>query len=497
VNDTALSSDAVTAGIRAAYDAVDYDCTAYPQSHPDRLRTVARMFGVDAPPVATARVLEIGCGDGANLIPVADAFPQATFIGCDLAPRAIDTGKALIAAAGLGNVELRLQDLRELPASLGPFDYVIAHGVYSWVPAPVRDALMDLLATRMTPNGVAFVSYNTLPGNRIREIASDAMHWHTRNSVSAVETLRASRELLQMMAMSGAAQWQPDAALRAEFADRAARPDSALYHDDLAQPNDAFYFHEFVTHAESHGLDYIADSDVRMMAGGGLAPEVRKFVLPYDRLAREQYLDFMRLRRFRQSLLTRAKSSSNFNLITTRVGDMQIAAASTLMQTMNEAVQRGQKRDSVLQGGGPAVNAMLLWLADRFPGTVGMADVARWRAANASDDHRSVEALLTEAYVGGVIDLFSQPATLVTTVSGRPRASRIARLQAKSRSRVVNLRHESVSLADPSARRLLTLLDGTRDRAALRNEIGVANDGDAASLDAMLQFFAKVSLLVA
>jgi len=264
-----------------------------------------------------------------------------------------------------------------------------------------------------------------------------------------------------------------------------------LRHEQQRQRN------HLVAHAESHGLDYIADSDVRMMAGGGLAPEVRKFVLPYDRLAREQYLDYMRLRRFRQSLLTRAKSSSNFNLITTKVGDMQIAAASTLMLSMNEAVQRGQTRDSVLQGGGPAVNAMLLWLADRFPGTVGMADVVRWRAANAPDDRRSAEALLTEAYVGGVVDLFSQPAALVTTVSARPRASRIARLQAKSRSRIVNLRHESVNLADPSARRLLTLLDGTHDRAALRNEIGAASDSDAASLDAMLQFFAKVSLLVA
>ena len=490
-------TDAVTDAIKVAYDAIDYDCTAYPQSHPDRLRTVAQMFGVDAPPVATARVLEIGCGDGSNLIPIADAFPRATFVGCDLAPRAIDAGNRLIAAAALDNVELRAQDLRELPASLGDFDYVIAHGFYSWVPAGVRDTLMELLATRLTPNGIGFVSYNTHPGNRVRQVASDAMHWHARNSTNAAGALGAAREMLQMMAMPGATQWRPDAALRAEFADRAGRADSALYHDDLALPNDAFYFHEFIAHAARYGLDYVGDSEVRTMSGGGLTPEVRDFTLRFDRLAREQYLDFMRLRRFRQSLLTRGKSSSAFAIIPAHTLTMQVGAASTLMQSMNEAVQRGQKRDSVLQGGGPAVNAMLLWLADRFPGTVGMADVARWRAANASDDHRSVEALLTEAYVGGVIDLFSQPATLVTTVSGRPRASRIARLQAKSRSRVVNLRHESVSLADPSARRLLTLLDGTRDRAALRNEIGVANDGDAASLDAMLQFFAKVSLLVA
>lgn len=490
-------TDAVTTGIKAAYDAVDYDCTAYPQSHPDRLRTVARMFGVDAPPLAEANVLEVGCGDGSNLIPIADAFPGATCVGCDLAPRAIESGNALIAAAGLTNCSLHVQDLRDLPQSFGAFDYVIAHGFYSWVPSEVRDALMQLVATRMTPDGVAFVSYNTHPGNRIRQIASDAMHWHARNSTSAAETLRASRELLQMMAMPGATQWAPDNALRPEFAERATRSDSALYHDDLAVPNDAFYFHEFVAHAQAHGLHYIADSDVRMMSGGGLAPDVRKFVMRFDRLAREQYLDFMRLRRFRQSLLTKAASASDFNLKPSQVAGMQVAAASTLMQSMVEAAQRGQPRESVLQGGGTAVNAMLMWLVELAPRTASIAEVAAWRAAHAPDDARPLDALLTEAYVGGVVDLYSQPAPLSSTVSERPRASRIARLQAQSRPRVVNLRHESVNLTDADARRLLPLLDGTRDRRALLAALGPSFARGDAGLDTMLRFFAKVSLLAA
>jgi SAM-dependent methyltransferase len=490
-------TDAVTTGIKAAYDAIDYDCTSYPQSHPDRLRTVAQMFGVDAPPVATARVLEIGCGDGSNLIPVADAFPQATFLGCDLAPRAIDAGNALIARAGLGNIELRLQDLRELPASFGHFDYVIAHGFYSWVPPGVRDALMALLAARLTPNGVGFVSYNTHPGNRIRQIASEAMHWHARDSASAGETLRASREMLQMMAMPGATQWRPDTALRAEFADRAGRADSALFHDDLAEPNEAVYFHEFIAHAARYGLDYIGDSDVRTMSGGGLAPAVRDFTLRFDRLQREQYLDFMRLRRFRQSLLTRAKSSSAFNIVPLQTLNMQIGAASTLMQSMDEAANQGKPRESVLQGGGAMVNAMLLWLASVFPSTVSTADIAAWRARAMPNDNRPLETILTGAYVGGVVDFFSQAPAVVASVSAKPRASRMARLQAQSRPRVTNLRHESVNLADPFAHRLLPLLDGTHDRETLMKALGPQFDRGREGVDAMLQFFAKVSLLVA
>ncbi|MFI4902750.1 MAG: methyltransferase regulatory domain-containing protein [Burkholderiales bacterium] len=488
--------DAATLVIRAAYDAVDYDCTAYPQSHPDRLRTIAHVFGVDAPPVETARVLEVGCGDGSNLIPIADAFPQATFVGCDLAPRAIEKGRALIAEAGLSNVTLLCQDLRDLPASLGEFDYMIAHGFYSWVPPPVRDALMQLLARRMSAAGVAFVSYNTLPGNRVRQIATDAMHWHTRDSASAAETLRASRELLLMMGAPGVTQWPADAALRAEFTHRAGQTDSVLYHDDLARPNDAVYFHEFAAHAGRHGLAYIGDSDVRLMSGGGLAPEVRKFVMRFDRLAREQYLDFMRLRRFRQSLLTRAGSATGFNLDTTRIEGLKVTVASTLMQSMAEAARAGQPRESAMQGGSATLNAMVMWLADLAPRAMTTREVARWHADHAPAGAPALDALLAEAWVGGVIDLHSQPAALATSIAQKPRASRIARLMAKSRPRVANVRHESVSLAEPAARRLLTLLDGTRDRSALLRELGPTFEAGAPGLDAMLHAFARLALLV-
>ena len=143
------------------------------------------------------------------------------------------------------------------------------------------------------------------------------------------------------------------------------------------------------------------------------------------------------------------------------------------------------------------MNALLSWLADLFPRTVGAAEIAQWRAASAPDDRRPLDALLTEAYIGGVVDLFSQPAALVTEVTQRPCASRIARLQAQTRARVVNLRHESVNLTDPFAHRLLALLDGTRDRPALQKELGTGFDRGSAGLDAMLQFFARVSLLVA
>jgi SAM-dependent methyltransferase len=490
------AGDAATDAIRAAYDAVDYDCTAYPLSHPERLCTVARLFGVDAPPLDGARVLEVGCGDGTNLLPVADAYPRATFVGCDLAPRAIARGNALIAEAALGNATLLNIDLRELPSSLGPFDYVVAHGFYSWVPPEVRDALMHLVATRTTANGVAFVSYNTLPGSRIRQMTSDAAHWHARAAANAAETMRMTRELLELMGKPGLTQLATDAQLRGEFAARAGQTDSALYHDDLAQPNDAVHFHEFVAQLRRHGLDYVADSDVRLMSGGGLAPEVRKFVMRYDRIEREQYLDFMRLRRFRQSLVTRGASASGFNLDASRIAGLRVTVASTLLQSMAEAERGGLPRESTLQGGSQAVNAMVMWLAEIAPRSVAIDEIARWYAGRGQAPDRPLHAILAEAYVGGVVDLHASPPAVAASVAARPRAGRIARLLAGKRTRVVNLRHESVNLADDGARRLLALLDGTRDRDALLRDLGPGFPHGPEGVEAMLQAFARLALLV-
>ena len=106
-----------------------------------------------------------------------------------------------------------------------------------------------------------------------------------------------------------------DAALRAEFVRIAGESDSALFHDTLAEPNEPVWFHAFVEHARLHGLTYVAEALPSMMAGGGLAPRVREFLASSDRLAREQYLDFARVRRFRQSLLCRSEVGRRFPVV--------------------------------------------------------------------------------------------------------------------------------------------------------------------------------------
>src|SRR5690349_5278176 len=153
-----------TRAIGAAYDETPYVSIAFPETHPDKLCAMARLFGLEAPDPARARVLELGCGDGTNLLPMAQHAPDARFLGIDLSARHVASGQAAIIACGLSNAEIRQQDVLDFGASEGKFDYIIAHGIFSWVPDHVRSQLLAIFRDNLSENGVAFVSYNAFPG---------------------------------------------------------------------------------------------------------------------------------------------------------------------------------------------------------------------------------------------------------------------------------------------------------------------------------------------
>ena len=164
---------------RTAYDEVRYSNYPYAQTHPDRLATVGALHGLPTPDPATARVLEIGCGAGGNLIALAGATPGISAVGIDLAAAPIAEGRATAEAVGLRNVELRQGDVSDLrDGGLGDFDFVIAHGVYAWIPEPVRDDLLAAIHSHLAPDGLAYVSYNANPGGYMRRALRDAGLWY-------------------------------------------------------------------------------------------------------------------------------------------------------------------------------------------------------------------------------------------------------------------------------------------------------------------------------
>ncbi len=158
-----------------AYDQVPYIRTSFPETHPRRLQTVAAMHGLTSPPIEKCRVLELGCAGGWNLLPMAAQLPHATLLGIDLSARQIEEGRAALAAAGLNNIELRQMSILDVTEQFGTFDYIIAHGVYSWVPRDVREKVLSIFRHNLAANGVAYVSYNLYPGWYSQQWLRDAM----------------------------------------------------------------------------------------------------------------------------------------------------------------------------------------------------------------------------------------------------------------------------------------------------------------------------------
>src|SRR5258708_5874366 len=161
-----------------AYDKVLYPISSFPQTHPSRLATVAFLRGVRPTPIDRCRVLELGCGACRNLIPMAFHLPNSEFVGLDLARNPIASGRAFVAELGLRNIALHPIDFcQATEEQFGKFDYIIAHGVYSWVPQPVRERLLGVCREMLNPQGVAYVSYNAYPGNHFRDLVRGMMRF--------------------------------------------------------------------------------------------------------------------------------------------------------------------------------------------------------------------------------------------------------------------------------------------------------------------------------
>ncbi|MGC4114769.1 MAG: class I SAM-dependent methyltransferase [Myxococcales bacterium] len=256
-----------------SYDQLPYDGFPVPQSHPDTLAAVARLFGLSPADVPTCRVLELGCGTGANLLPMAAAFPRARFVGVDLSTVQIEQGQAEARAMGVSNLELVAADLARWEPQ-GPFDFVLAHGVFSWVSRPVQEALLALVQKSLAPHGVAFVSYSALPGDHPRQALREMLSWGARGVEDPRQKVARARELAAVLGRNLPDRAPSAAALRKFVAEVGGMSDSYVLHDLLAETHEAFTLTRFVSRAQGHGLAYLGDAQLHAMFAGDLEEEV-------------------------------------------------------------------------------------------------------------------------------------------------------------------------------------------------------------------------------
>ncbi|HEY6530211.1 MAG TPA: class I SAM-dependent methyltransferase [Cellvibrionaceae bacterium] len=475
-----------------SYDQVIYPNYTYQQTHPRHLAALGALLGLNTAVASRCRVLELGCGDGGNLIPMAFNLPGATFLGVDIASQLIIQGNQRIQSLGLNNIELRTADLAVTGGELGEFDYIICHGIYSWVPDFVRHNILALCRDCLAPEGVAYISYNAYPGFHLRAMSRTMLQFHTRNIDDAEEKVRQSRGLLNWLA-SAQKPSQADTPMSAysKYLEEAKslftkRPSGAIFHDDFSPENTAFYFHEFAQAAAAAGLQYVTEAEFSDTQSLQFAPDVQAALTQLGAdsvLAQEQYLDFLTGRNFRQTLLCHHNKILNRPVVAAKMQDFYFSINVRPEQPSNcvnniELMRFIHPELGALSTDNILAKAALSILGDKFPKAIGF-DALVTQAQELIgervqvDEPRRAELaeFLFAALSRGIAQIHTEAHTLPEHASEFPIASPIARQQAQTSPVITTLLHDTVSLDDPLSRAMLVLLDGTLNREALVAEL--------------------------
>ena len=287
------------------YDERPYESACCRQIHPDYLYRTAVNAGYHPPDYQTGRILDLGCGIGGNLLPYAIAFPQSRCTGTDISSRQIALAQDMAAALDLENAGFMKKAIIDMKAEDGPFDYILCHGVFSWVPEQVRQQIMALCRALLAPTGMAVISYNALPGGHFVSVLRDALRYHTKN-IPGHDNIPEVRSFYRFLARHT---YQDDTFRNAykQFLHEESRTldrlaDNYIYHDQLAAENTPFYLSDFVDTARRTGLRYVGDAITDKLP---LDQEATSFLETIeDPVQQEQYYDFLTFRRFHMSVLT-------------------------------------------------------------------------------------------------------------------------------------------------------------------------------------------------
>ena len=447
-----------------AYTRVPYPGLAFPQTHPDRLALLATLHGLEPAPPAGARVLEVGCADGMNLVAMAGHSPGLAAVGFDLVEPAL--GREAIAELELPNVRLEQADLLD-PRDWGEFDYVVAHGVYAWVPDAARDALMALFARSLAPHGVAFVSYNALPGARLRTMLREMVLLHAGAEADPSKRVDSGRELYDFLAPW--AEDRPDAygaVLASELGRLRRLPKPVLAHDDLSDRYEPAWLRDVALHADRHGLRYLADAEPGELRADRQPPGVDEqldALADGNRVIWEQYADLLAGRAFRQTLLCRADAPLDDAIEPGRLARLWFRATDEA-GIGAPATEDGSDSPPGATRNGSSGPAAVAQLALARPRSVGFDDL---HESLGGPDPEALAVELWRAFRAGELELSAAPDRHATVAGEHPEASPVARWQAARGPELTSLSHEPVRLDDPLGRVLIRLCDGTRDRDAL------------------------------
>ena len=303
------------------YDELRYYSKPFSYTSIALLEGNATLWGLTPPALKGAKVLELGSSFGGNLISQAVYYPDTEFVGIDLADSQITQGNEIIQSMGLTNVRLETKNILDITPEFGMFDYIIVHGIYSWVPDNVKDKILEVCRENLTPNGIAYISYNTYPGWKSREVARDIMLYankYTQNLPLSEQTRR-GKAVVQLFsdAIKSIESEKNNNKSRIENFDNIQTKDEHyVAHEYLEYHNHPLYLNQFVDSLYQHQLAYIGDTDFQLSYISWMPQHLRDMINQLsetDYVAREQCLDYLYDVAFRRSLLCHNKLQDKIN----------------------------------------------------------------------------------------------------------------------------------------------------------------------------------------
>ena len=477
-----------------SYDQVPYLNRAHSSTHPDRAAALALLLGLDPPPLAHCRVLELGCANGRNLLPMAGLLPDAEFVGVDLSARQIQDGQAAVAELGLRNLHLRHASLTAVDAGYGLFDYILCHGVFSWVEPAIQDKILAISRANLTSHGVAYISYNTFPGWHDKLRVREMLLQQVTGIADPQVRIRKSREFLNLLADLVAPPGDENpgpygARLRSEAELVNQQDDDYIFHEYLEDCNAPLYFSEFARQAAAHGLQYLADADRGLRSldslPAGLLDAMRQHADGI--VGQEQLLDYYSNRTFRSSMLVPAELRVDRSVTTQRLrrlfvrSPLQPVAAMPDITGATYETFGAADLETTYATAHPATKAALLSLHAAYPRALPFDDLVTAACAQVYPESalaNSKVILAREAETIGLnllqghmhdsslIDLHANAPPLAAQPGEMPVALPTARYEALHSRSVTNAYHRPVRLGTLSWY-LLPFLDGTRGVDAL------------------------------
>ncbi len=294
----------------SSYNTIPYESLPISYTYLPHLAGLGKLYGLNTADPEHCRVLDIGCAEGNNIIPMAWHLPNSEFVGIDLSEVQIESGLKLIDSLSLTNIQLYSDDISKLntrhyESRYKKFDYIILHGVFSWVPPELQKTILDVVQSLLNPNGLIYISYNTYPGWHAQMVLRDAMILHCDDNESPEQTIKKIPDALRYLKRFFKAADNEFTHYNTKRLNALEQHSgSYLYHEFLETHNNPLYVSDFIRKANNSGLQYLSDAllafDNTLILGSQRNTLLSKID---DRFKKLQYMDFMINQRFRRSLL--------------------------------------------------------------------------------------------------------------------------------------------------------------------------------------------------